>query len=805
MNQVGRRIPAIGMVFIFLMALGACSKPEDRISSLLSQAWNHFDKGEYGMAQTFAREILDQDNENWAAVFLVGRIALKLNDSQTAARAFSRTLNLQPDHREAQLALAELLLSNRQFDQSRSYIERLIKADPEDRDALILKSRMYLAEKQPEQAGMLLDDIIKSGKSMPQLYELSAIAKMQQQDTAGAEKVLQEGLAQHPEDVSLHLARVRLFHQTDRKEKAAEELQGMMALAPESIRYPLMLADLSWQGDHKEKAEQLLTKIITDDPQSVERRLQVANFFMDRHEVEKTGMILKAAIDAIPGDIQLNLAYSRYYQLTGQEDKAIETLLACLEGKDKPKGHDLQTLQLALAQAYYQWHEMARAMDHIEKVLADNPDHLDAVFLKGRISIARGQVDQAISAFQAVLAKRPQWSQGYLQLARAFALAGKTDSAAAVLQRGVNTFPTSKEIHLALARAYLARKDYKGAEAGLLKVLKIDPSDYKIQAELGDFYVQLKETDQAEREYAEIVSKFPANALGYMKLASLYESQGLSSKAIAELKRGYRHNRQSNELLLALVSSYLQADDTGTAMKLCKRRLAGNDKDAFAHNLQGQIHARLKQNKQAERSYGKAIALAPQWNEPSNNLAALMITTGRKAEAICHLEAGLAKNPKNPAAYLTLARFSEEKADYQKAMTYYEQGLAVIPEFGDAAHRLSILLCHHDTSEEALDRALQLSLRSYQLNPGRADIIDTLGWIYHLRGDDSRSEKLLRRVADQVPDYPSVNYHLAMVVLAEGQKDKARRYLETALKSKDYFFIGRADAEQALDTLKKAG
>ena len=805
MSQRGNKILFIGFVFILAGFLTACSKPEERVGSLMTQAQASYDKGNYEMAKVFAREILDQDQQNWHAAFLTGRIALKQNDQQTAAQAFSRTLALKPDHRDAQLALAELLLANRQYDQSRSYIEHLLKTDPQDYDALILKCQLLLAQKQLEQAQNLLTELKDTGKNQPQVYVLLASAKAQQQDTDAAEQVLQEGLHNYPNDVSLRLALARLFSQTQRANQATEELQRIMDLEPETISYPLMLADLSWQGGKVEKAEEVLTKIISDDPQSADRRLQVADFYMKHKQSEKAGNVLQEAVNAIPANAKLYLALSRYYQMTGQSGKAIETLLACLGQKPKPEKAELQAVHLALAQAYYLRQEIDPALNQIEKVLAENPEHLDAIFLKGRIATSRGEIDQAISAFQAVLAKRPNQAQAYLQLAQAYMLAGNIPSATTVLFQGAQQLPASKKMHLALARAFMAHKDYKGAESELLKVLKIDPADYKVQAELGDFYAQLKDTHQAEREYAEIVSKFPEIALGYIKLASLYANQQLPSKAITELRRGYRRNRQSNDLLLALVRAYLQTENTEAAVKLCKKRLDGNDKDPFAHNLMGRIHEHLKQYPQAEQSYKRAVELAPKWNEPSNNWAALMLKTGRKTEAIQRLEAGLQQNPRNSAAYLTLAQLNEEQADYKAAAKYYEQGLANIPQFGEAAFRLARLLSYTGDSEPELERALHLAMQAYQNSPGRADIVDTLGWIYHQCGDDIRAAKLLQLVVDQLPESPSVNYHLAMVLLKEGKTEQARNHLETALKSKDSRFIGRAEAEQALKTIKKAG
>ena len=69
----------------------------------------------------------------------------------------------------------------------------------------------------------------------------------------------------------------------------------------------------------------------------------------------------------------------------------------------------------------------------------------------------------------------------------------------------------------------------------------------------------------------------------------------------------------------------MAAGDTQAAIGLCEERLARNKKEAFSYNLIGQIHASKKRYKEAGKAYQSAIDFAPQWEEPSNNLAALYL------------------------------------------------------------------------------------------------------------------------------------------------------------------------------------
>jgi tetratricopeptide (TPR) repeat protein len=234
---------------------------------------------------------------------------------------------------------------------------------------------------------------------------------------------------------------------------------------------------------------------------------------------------------------------------------------------------------------------------------------------------------------------------------------------------------------------------------------------------------------------------------------------------------------------------------------MTRERLARNADEPFAHHRQGLVHTHQGSPKEAARAFEQAAALDPQWTEPVNHLAALLLTQNKQADAVRQLEAALERNPRNPAAYLTLARIQEEARHYPAAIALYERALEVIPDFGGAAARLALLLCERNAGPEDLDRALALVLDANRRQPGRADVLQAIAWVHYHRGAHDSALQLLGPIAERAPDDPLLNYHLGMALLKSGQPEKARGKLELALQEKTPF-VGRADAEQALKTLK---
>ena len=64
----------------------------------------------------------------------------------------------------------------------------------------------------------------------------------------------------------------------------------------------------------------------------------------------------------------------------------------------------------------------------------------------------------------------------------------------------------------------------------------------------------------------------------------------------------------------------------------------------------------------------------------------------------------------------------------------------------------------------------------------RAQIADTLGWIYHLLGNDGDAIKFLTLARQGDPSHPLIHLHLAVVEAANGRLPQAQTALQTAFE-----------------------
>jgi uncharacterized protein HemY len=78
--------------------------------------------------------------------------------------------------------------------------------------------------------------------------------------------------------------------------------------------------------------------------------------------------------------------------------------------------------------------------------------------------------------------------------------------------------------------------------------------------------------------------------------------------------------------------------------------------------------------------------------------------------------------------------------------------------------------------------------------------MDTLGWIYYLKGSYLNAISELQDSVEKEPENPVINYHLGMALLKNNKPVEARVYLEKAI-TLDPGFKGADEAKKVLQEI----
>jgi Flp pilus assembly protein TadD len=84
-------------------------------------------------------------------------------------------------------------------------------------------------------------------------------------------------------------------------------------------------------------------------------------------------------------------------------------------------------------------------------------------------------------------------------------------------------------------------------------------------------------------------------------------------------------------------------------------------------------------------------------------------------------------------------------------------------------------------SEQKDPRALATAEQAYKAAGTNPAVMDTLGWMLVEQGNSARGLPLLQKAVAGAPNAPEIRYHLAVGLHKSGDKNGARKELETLL------------------------
>jgi tetratricopeptide (TPR) repeat protein len=145
-----------------------------------------------------------------------------------------------------------------------------------------------------------------------------------------------------------------------------------------------------------------------------------------------------------------------------------------------------------------------------------------------------------------------------------------------------------------------------------------------------------------------------------------------------------------------------------------------------------------------------------------------------------------------------LASLYEASQEYDKAIARYRRLAELVPDNPIILNNLAFALA---VRKNNVAEALPLAEKAYSLSKGAPVIADTLGWIYHLSGQNDKAVKPLEDAVRAAPKNPEIHLRFAIVSEATGNKLAAEIGLQRALEI-DPKLAEREDVKQLREKLK---
>lgn len=354
--------------------------------------------------------------------------------------------------------------------------------------------------------------------------------------------------------------------------------------------------------------------------------------------------------------------------------------------------------------------QLDAALEEVRRGIEADPNNPDGYFRLSQVYAAAGDLDYAISSLLRCLELDPKYIEAHLALGEMYKGVGYFDKSLEHFQTALDINGKHIGALVSMARLFFQFADGYAPLPYLLKAEQLAPQSAEIQMDLTMAYFLQNENVKAQAHIERAAQLEPNNTLVLQRLGVLYSSTNQYAKARELLARVTAMDippEQQIEARKSLAKVELR-DPKGSvpaARDWLQQLTRGGYTDAEVEFLQGEVSRRLERSQEAIAHYEAAMQGEAPYPDALKPLADLYRSAGRTADAerlagqvasgesstaaLRELSARLARNPKQPEAWLQLADRLHALGLDNYAIFYLRRGLLFNPGNADLRRALA--------------------------------------------------------------------------------------------------------------------
>jgi putative PEP-CTERM system TPR-repeat lipoprotein len=544
------------------------------------------------------------------AALIAGAMAHRALGNRERTREYLDTLMARnPKHMAARLAMAEVLLEERQASRAASLLEGVLRDAPMDPQALMLMGRTHLARRQYDLASEMFDRAMRVGGGSQAQRELG-LAQVGANQGRAALISLEKAYAQDPSDLRTGIELAVLYARLGNRQKAIQIAEAVVAKEPRNPAMLNFLGNIKGRLGDNAGLRKAYEQALAIDPAFRQVLVNLTQLDMEEGRFEPARKRLGDLLRKDADDLEVLFLAGQLEERARRPQQAEEFWQRAngTQSKDPRPGLALADLKLAQRKA-------PEALAITRSLATRFPEAIPVLQAHARVQVANQQVAGARTTLQ-----------------DAARLAG---------------FDT--EALVSTARMQLAADDATGAAQSVRKALQARPSDLGAlvtQVELAARAGDAAGVDTAMRALNQHhAGKVPAlMTAGHIAMSRRQTAQALASYRVAFDKE------PGAQTALPLVQAHLAANQPAQALTLMRDVVKRFPNDPLSLRSLAELQLLQGQLPEARQSFARLVELRPddaeQWMTYARILAELKdptaLATAEKAVRLDPSHAGLA-------------------------------------------------------------------------------------------------------------------------------------------------------------------
>ncbi|WP_420336505.1 tetratricopeptide repeat protein [Roseibium sp.] len=796
-QAVANFVTIFGLIFLV-----GCSSSEERAENHYKRGLELVEEGELTKAGLEFRNALKLNSEHSDALFAFGEVQEQQGEIQAAFRIYNSVSEQAENHVPVRLKLVYMLLAANQTEQARKFLDEALAISPDEPEVVVAKATYELKSGNPEEAERLAKQAVEAKADLEDAYIVLASARMVLNDPAGALEYIDKAPESSLDNLGMQILKISVLDALGDDAKMEAQFAEMVERFPDSNRFGIAWAQWHLGQDRKEDAERVLRQIANDRPDDDNAQMLYVSFLISeddqtaaRDVVEKLVELRKSS-GGDPFPFQSVLTQMLFEQ---DQQKGIDFLKSVLA--EATETEQQSQARLLLAKMLFETGEIDLAETYTSEILDADSKNIEALGLRASIKISKNDNAGAADDILLALNEAPNDARLRTMLASAHERNGASVLAEEEYAKAFALDNQSAETGLPLVRFLLSHGRSAQAERVLETIRTTDPDNREVlrlmaqQKIAKQDFVGAQEIADSLRNTEDLNSSGLADRL----TAAILNAQGKHEENLDFLKQSTSSTNNENAPLLSdLIRAYVQSGQQDLAIDRLNSALEEDPNDIQSRILLGSVHLSNGDPAKAEQAY-KVAAANENYVSGDASLAQFYIATQQMDKAEEAMRAGLVKDENSVALQLMLTSFLQNAQRFDEAIAIFEKMFENDPGSMIVANDLASLLSERRGDAASLDRALEIAQRFRTSEVPH--YLDTLGWIYYLRGEYSSALPLLRASAEGLPQLGLAQYHYGMTLAALNQKEVAIEALERALVLKT--LMTQEDQETARTTIER--
>ncbi len=492
-------------------------------------------------------------------------------------------------------------------------------------------------------------------------------------------------------------------------------------------------------------------------------------------------------------------------ELRQQYDLALSEYLAALTYIP-----DSRELLFRTASLYVKNGDIQGAIETAEVALAAYPGDRELLLFLSSLYLKEENFEQAEQTYRSLIARYPADTKPYYLLILANIREERYDQARALIATTRKVDPTSALPDYYEARILRAEGNVRGALKFYRRAIRKDASFEASYLEMADIHERAGKPGKAMALYKTVVNEVnPASSVARDRLIQLYIKQGDLQQVLAQLDGVLRLNPNNPAVLYRKAVVLAENGQEAEAIEVVTRVLNLYPSDIRSLEFLGSLYQQTEQNEAARKVFERVLEVDPglyRTHIQIGYLAHFMEDPEGLDREVEAAEAALEEHPDDLSLYLFIGWGHSQAKRYEASVDVLERAMAIESERVDIRFSLGAAYYELDRHEdmareigwvidqdplhadalnfmgyalaergEQLDYAQELIERALKEKPDTGYILDSLAWVYYMKGVYPAALKYQRRAIEQTPEMDAVMYdHLGSILLETDHSGEAR-------------------------------